>query len=923
MPPLKFWYNVIKPREDLRENRPLDASEFAIHLDHVRNGSAPKDYSDPHQFFERTFLTRNLKSLAVEVLRRLSGVTTETSAVFNMSTQFGGGKTHALTLLYHLAKSGNQGKSLNGVQELLSLANIQNIPDCQAAVFVGTEFDSLTGRGGNDGTPLRKTPWGEIAWQIGGETALSILAQHEQQNIAPAGDVLSQVFPANKPVLILMDEIMNFVSRSPNKDSCNQFYNFLQNLSEFARSRSNIVLAVSVPASEIEMNPADHEHFNRIKKLLDRLGKAVIMSVESETSEIIRRRLFEWDNNDELRKVAKITAQHYAEWIHKNRQQIPQEFPADDAVRQFESSYPFHPTVISLFERKWQAISRFQRTRGVLRLLALWVADAYQKGFKHNQADPIIGLGTAPFENSLFRTALFEQLGEPKLEVAVTTDIIGRNDSHAIRLDNEADSNIKKTRLHQKIVTSIFFESNGGQTNHVATEPEIRLAVSEPGLDIGNIETALDALCSSCYYLVANNKKYWFSIAPNLNKLLGDRRASVTQKRITERVRTEIEKVFLPHNGIKRVFFPQKSSDISDEAIITFVVLSPEQNREDWEAVEQLTENWTREHGTGVRRFKNSLVWVVAESYNKLQDDVRNLLAWEDIQTESPELQIDDIQRRQLEVSLTKAKKDVKETIWRTYKNLFYLNKDDKIQAENLGLLHSSSANSLLLHYVDFMRHRGDIEDKIGLNFLIRNWPPALTEWSTKEIKEICFASTLFPRLLKPESILQTLSQGITDGRLAYVGKGTNGKYEPFHFGKPISDSDIEISTDMYIIRQETAESYLHNLSTNNTDLPSQESASAAPIQPKSVKNEIKKPTNLFDGASEELIHRLTWSGEIPKNQWMTFYTKVLTNLIQDNNITLSVQFEITSETGISTPKIASAKSALRELGLNESLNQE
>src|SRR6266850_6875344 len=103
---LKPWYDVVKPREDLRDNKPLDASEFAVHLDKVRLGNAPDVYKDPKQFFDRTFLTDNLAGLAAEVVRRLSGVTTETSAVFNMTTQFGGGKTHALTLLYHLAKHG-------------------------------------------------------------------------------------------------------------------------------------------------------------------------------------------------------------------------------------------------------------------------------------------------------------------------------------------------------------------------------------------------------------------------------------------------------------------------------------------------------------------------------------------------------------------------------------------------------------------------------------------------------------------------------------------------------------------------------------------------------------------------------------------------------------------------------------------------
>src|SRR2546426_11945195 len=167
---LKPWYDVAKPREDLREGKPIDAAEFAVHLDKVRAGTAPDDYKNPQRFFDRTFLTENLIGLAAEVLRRLSGTVTETSAVFNMTTQFGGGKTHALTLLYHLARNGATGNGWRGVFQILGKAGIKTIPENGAvAVFVGTEFDSVTGRGGSDGTPHRRTPWGEIAYQLGGE----------------------------------------------------------------------------------------------------------------------------------------------------------------------------------------------------------------------------------------------------------------------------------------------------------------------------------------------------------------------------------------------------------------------------------------------------------------------------------------------------------------------------------------------------------------------------------------------------------------------------------------------------------------------------------------------------------------------------------------------------------------------------------
>jgi len=180
---LKPWHTVVTPREDLRENKPLDAAEFAVHLDQVRDKRGPDVYKDPQQFMARTYITPNLANLAAEVVRRLSGEKTETSAVFNLATQFGGGKTHALTLLYHLAKNGGAMDRLPGIQTILEKAKVKSVPKAAVAVFVGTEFDSLRGRGGDDGSPLRKTPWGEIAFQLGGAASFKLVADHEKEFI--------------------------------------------------------------------------------------------------------------------------------------------------------------------------------------------------------------------------------------------------------------------------------------------------------------------------------------------------------------------------------------------------------------------------------------------------------------------------------------------------------------------------------------------------------------------------------------------------------------------------------------------------------------------------------------------------------------------------------------------------------------------
>ncbi len=942
------WYKVVTPREDLREGRPLDASEFAVHLDQVRDGRAPAVYQDPSRFFERTYLTRNLSALAVEVLRRLSGTQVETSAVFNLTTQFGGGKTHALTLLYHLARGGAEAAQWRGVSTLLQAAGVSRVPQAAIAVFVGTEFDSLTGRGGDDGTPLRKTPWGEIAWQLRGHEGVELLAEHERTGTAPGGDVIARMLPQDRPVLILLDELMNYVSRSRRSGLGAQLYTFLHNLSEVARSRNDVVLAVSIPASELEMNAEDQSDYERFKKLLDRLGKPVFMSAEAETSEIIRRRLFEWSGlpSDAIR-----TVNRYAEWVVQHRHQLPSWFPVDNAREAFAAAYPFHPTVLSVFERKWRGLPRFQQTRGILRLLALWVSSTFVEGFRGAHRDPLITLGTAPLHDPVFRAAVFEQLGESRLEAAVTTDIAGKDHAHAVRLDKEASNEIRRARLHRKVATAIFFESNGGQQKGEATLPEVRLAVAEPGLEIGNVEHSLEALADACYYLTAEKNRYRFSFRPNLNKLLADRRATVPAEAIRERVRSEIQRVFGAGRGVERVFFPEKSGQVPDRPALTLVVLAPEM-----EAVEPTTrahiERLTREHGTSSRTYKSALIWCVAEDAAALTEEARKLLAWEDIQSESSSLRLDESQRRQLEENLGRARRDLREAVWRTYRNVFLLDDRNTLRRIDLGLVHSSAADTMVSLVLGRLQQEDLVVDGVSPNFLVRNWPPALPEWSTRQVRDAFFASPRFPRLLDPTAVKQTIARGVEAGMLAYVSKKEDGTYDPFLYETALQPADVELADDVFILRKDDAEAYLRRLASEQ---PADAQAGTDDAGPGMAPSDATTPpaTTVRDGGAApydtasptpstargddagsdvpaagtqpelpalDRIPGFRWSGEIPPQKWMNFYTRVLARFATTGGLRLTLQVEVQPPGGVTQQQVEDTRVALRELGMDERL---
>ena len=929
---LKPWYKIVTPREDLREGKPLDASEFAVHLDDVRNNCAPQDYQKPDRFFARTYLTKNLSALATEVVRRLSGHRTETSAVFNLATQFGGGKTHALTLLFHLARNGSGSHRWAGVPQILAAAGVKEIPKATTAVFVGNEFDSIKGRGGDDGTPLRKTPWADIAWQLGlpagrlaAEKNFALVAEHEKTKTAPGGEVIRQLFSKDHPSLILLDELMNYVSRNRKNGLGTQLYNFLQNLSEVARGLDHVVLAVSIPASEFEMTAEDQSDYERFKKLLDRLGKAIVMSAEAEASEIIRRRLFEWDERAitnegkvMLSKDALETCNEYGDWVVDHRQQLPNWFPLDGAREQFAATYPFHPTAISVFERKWQELPRFQQTRGVLRMLALWVSHAYQQGFKGGHKDPLIGLGTAPLEDSMFRSAVFEQLGETKLEGAVTTDICGKKGSHATRLDAEAPEAIKNARLHCKVATAILFESNGGQAKGEATQPEIRLAVAEPGLDIGNVETALEALTEASYYLTVERNRYRFSLKENLNKRFADRRASIQAEAAQERIREEIQKVFAAGSGVERVFFPDKSNQVPDRAAVTLVVLPPEMSLQDEKGTTKFIESITRESGSSSRTFKSALIFCVPESADALCDEARKVLAWEDIDEESDDLKLDETQLRQLEENVKKAKRDLKETIWRTYKVIMLLGKDNTLKKVDLGLVHSSAAPDLATLILNHLRQTDDLVPGVSPSFLTKHWPPAFTEWATKSVRDAFFASPQFPRILSADAIRDTITRGVANGLLAYVGKAPKGDYKPFCFNQPLMSTDIDFSEEMFLITKETAEAYAKAKAAPPPTPPKPEDPTKKPEPPPQERDGGKEPEP--KKAEQLTFASMAWTGEIPPQKWMKFYTAVLSKFAANKGLKLKLTVQVQPDDGLSKQKLEETKAALRELGLSDDI---
>jgi hypothetical protein len=301
-----------------------------------------------------------------------------------------------------------------------------------------------------------------------------------------------------------------------------------------------------------------------------------------------------------------------------------------------------------------------------------------------------------------------------------------------------------------------------------------------------------------------------------------------------------------------------------------------------------------------------------------LREDARKVLAWEAI--DDDDLKLDETQVHQLAENLKRARRDLKETIWRTYKNLMMLGKDNTVKRIDLGLVHSSAATDLVSLIVTRLSSDGDLETKgISPSFLIRNWPPAFKEWSTKSVRDAFFASPQFPRLTNPDVLKETISRGVGNGLLAYVGKTASSEYKPFYYSKALMTADVELSEEMFIITKETAEAYLKGRAAP---------ASPPPVLPTtdptgSAGPPVAAPTTTQPSLVPIPASGLAWTGEIPPQKWMNFYTKVLSKFASARGLKLTVKVEASPEGGVSKQKVEETKAALRELGLNDDLKAE
>ena len=918
--PLESWYRTVTLRREVREGRSFSPDEFAIALEQVVAGTAPEDYSDPAQFFSRTCFTRALNEHAGMVLRRLCGKTENTAPVLTLITQFGGGKTHTLTSLYHLANAGAGASMFPGVSHLLNEAGMAEAPSARVGVFVGNAWDPGEGR---------ETPWIDLARQLAGDKGVAALGT-AAPTTPPGTEALANVFAAaGAPVLLLFDEVLNFVNR--HRDMAESFHAFLQNLTVAVAGTTHAAAVISLPRSQVEMTDWDQEWQERITKVVRRVARDLIANDESEISEVVRRRLFEDLGKERVRRKV---ARTYADWCFERTARLPSEWMSvDTATREakakeflrsrFEACYPFHPATLSVFQRKWRALSQFQQTRGALAMLAQWISWAAREHFQQARTEPLITLGSAPLDVPEFRAVVLGQLGESRLDVAIDADLAGPM-AHAKSLDVDAIGALRD--IHRRVGTAILFESSGGQVDKVAHLPELRFALGEPEVETTSVDTAATALEGSGFFIrKVGTDGYRIHHQATLKKVVSDRRASLDEEtEIKPAIRKLVEGAFKSGASLPIVFFPEDSAAIQDSPRLALIVLDPEA---EWTAGNRVVERisrWTRDRGTSPRLYPGSLVWCAKKPGRDLREKVEQWLAWQRVAREVVEgalgTEYDRTDRLEVQNHVKGAEEAARDEVWAGYRFVALADTQAErgLKTIDLGAGHSSASETLCGRIVGALRSEALLNETVGAGYIDRHWPPAFKDtgaWPLTSLRQ-SFLNGALTRLIDPDAVLRRQTvEFVSKGDFGLAsGSMNSGGFERLWYAEPVRAEEVAFEANVFLLTKVKAEQL------RGGDPPQPHPAPGPPSvpgpdpepEPKPSPEPLPQPTPSTSARTTTV--RL--AGTVPPEVWNRLGTKVLPKLRSGDHLSVGIEFSVKVKSQLALAMEMDLQQILDDLGL-------
>ncbi|MBI5653205.1 MAG: ATP-binding protein, partial [Chloroflexi bacterium] len=637
------WYAIATPHEDIRKGQ-LAEAVFAANLWTVAQAAAgdvprenvPEVYLDPDIFFKKSFLTAGLRNMLTRVGKSLAGASDSGDRIISLQTSFGGGKTHMLIALWHLAKSADVIRKAAAFKELRAVIG-DELPKkpCNVAVFTHQTCDATQGRKTKAGVHTH-TLWGELAFQLGGKELYDQIAANDQARTVPQG-LFTEILRQATPCLILIDELADYCVGAAavnvgNTTLADQTVSFVQQLTQAVSDVKGAVVVATLPASHLEVAGSEkgQEILQGLEKRFGRMGADLKPVADDEIFEVVRRRLFQ--DLGERAEHEKIAAAYLAMY-RQHEKELPSDATKATYKERLISAYPFHPELIDALYLRWGSHNDFQRTRGVLRLLASIVGDLWQRRESNTQAQWLI---------------------QPP-HIRWTIDA-----------------------LQSALTSAILLGSFGGQGDRAGySSKDLKLVCSRPALNWNYTDGALLELENRGFFLhtaSAGNlgKRYWFGVKPTLNKLILQYRQSFETQDFDSAIRDQVEQ----QAGLTKLgaatwrVLTDPANDLPEQKSLALLILSPTFafSEETQSAIEKKILDLSHKCGERERHFRNTLLFLAPSprGLNRLRQALREETTLDAVQRDYKS-QLDAEQAGELVERLKTARASVRETLGSAY----------------------------------------------------------------------------------------------------------------------------------------------------------------------------------------------------------------------------------------------------------------
>ena len=764
---LKPWRDVITPHPDVC-NGTFAQAEFAADLAQVHRGDALPEYGDPKEFYRRTYLTEGLRGLLLNVIKRFSGKGGH--PVVELQTNFGGGKTHSMLALYHLV-SGVAASSLSGIDVLMTEAGVSTLPKAKRAVIVGTALSAGQPEKTKEGIPL-KTLWGRMAYQLGGKDAYAIIGESDEHGTAPGSDDLVKLFRHVGPLLILIDEWVAY---------CRQMYetpglpggsfdsnlSFAQALTEAVKAVPTALLVASLPQSEIEVGgEGGAQALTRLENTFGRLEFNWRPANAEESYEIVRRRLFESITDPQLFADRDAVVRSFGSLYRQNPAEFPNECREAGYERRMEAAYPIHPETFDRLYNDWSSLEEFQRTRGVLRLMASVIHTLWAR---HDRS-LLIMPSVIPIDEPAVETELTRYL-TPNWPVIIEKDVDGPN-SLPKRMDTESPR-FGRLWATRRVARTIYMGSAqvAGQANKGLDIRRIRLGCVQPGENIAVFGDALRQLGDQAAHLYADGSRYWYSTQPNVGHVARDRAAQQEDDDIFAEIRQRLRKQQGQRGGFAKVYpAPDATSAVPDKTDGRLVILPPEKAHtngvDDSPAMKSAME-FLEKRGNGQRVNRNTLVFLAADKTRlaELKEACANYRAWKSIYDERDALGLDPFNTKLAEKKLADFDGAVEARLPEAYQWLIVPEQPEPAGKTEWQAIRLTGSGSLAARAFSRLERDGLITATLAGVFLRHHLNKVL--WTNRDhidLRQVqdYFAQYLYlPRLTYQELIIDAVRDGV------------------------------------------------------------------------------------------------------------------------------------------------------------------